>query len=177
MEKNDIAVPGEFLGYEEEVVGDANTFVDGGKVYSDASGAKKVTAGKAEIRPRKTVRRVRPGDIVYGKVQDIYDSVSLIEIEAEPAKERIAVGASYAFLRISELDNRYVNSFREYIRIGDVMRLKVIDVTSMGTYLSISEPGLGVLAAFCSYCRAPLDLKGRLLVCPACGNREVRKIA
>ncbi|MFH1200143.1 MAG: exosome complex RNA-binding protein Csl4 [Candidatus Micrarchaeota archaeon] len=173
---SEVAVPGEFLGFEEEVIGDANTFVENGKVYSFLAGEKKVTGGKAVISPKKSVRPLNAGDIVYGRVQDIYDSVSLIEIAAEPEAKRIAIGASYAFLRISELDNRYVNSFREYIRIGDIMRLKVIEITPLGTYLSVNESGLGVLSAYCSYCRTHLELKGSLLVCPACGNRETRKL-
>lgn len=173
----EVAVPGEFLGYEEEVNGDANTFVDGGKVFSEMSGEKKIAAGKAQITPKKSVRMVKPGDLVFGKVQDIYDSVSLIEIASEPADKRIAIGASYAYLRISELAKRYVNSFREYIKIGDVLKVKVIEVTPLGTYLTIAEPGLGVVKALCSFCRHPLELSGRALACPNCGNRETRKLA
>lgn len=173
----DVAFPGDFLGFEEEVIGDSNTFTDKGRVFSEVAGEKKIAAGKALISPKRSVRMIRAGDVVYGKVQDIYDSVSLVEITTEPADRRVAIGASYAYLRISELAKRYVNSFREFIKIGDMLKVKVIEVTSMGTYLTIAEPGLGVVKSLCSFCRHDLQPKGQMLVCPNCGNRETRKLA
>lgn len=219
----EIVVPGELLGMEEEFFGNEKTIAENGNVYSTVMGEKKLLNKQMQVYSPRSARMLRKGDLVVGKVHDLYDSVSLIiidnldgranrfiqrsgEMEMQagqeegknsinskegnipPAmlaedpfqsKERRAIGATYAYMRITELvrGGGYVKNFRQHIKIGDILKARVIEVNPLGTYLSIAEDGLGVLKARCSSCHLDLAQRGRLLICEECGNKENRKLA
>ncbi len=174
----EFTVPGELLGIEEEVLGDEQTFNENGEIFAAVSGEKKVDGREAHVVPKKSVRMLRKGDEVYGVVEDLYDTVALIVIGGENGNSRTAIGSSYAYLRISEIMKGYfVKSFREYLKIGDIVKARVIDIQNLGTYLTFSETQLGVVKAYCSLCRSDMKKNGPLFVCTECGNRETRKTA
>src|SRR3989344_4870808 len=220
----EIVIPGEELGIEEEFFGNEKTYAENGNVYSLVLGEKKLVDRQVQVHTRKFARMLRKGDVVIGKVHDLYDSVSLIIIEnpdnyrgfesaspnsggfgmangnkpkgtddgesvpaiassqgADTKKpiERKSIGATYAYMRITELvrGGGYVKNFRQHIKIGDILKARVIEVNPLGTYLSIADDSLGVLKARCSTCHIDLEQRGRILVCPECGGKESRKLA
>ncbi len=176
----EIVLPGELLGIEEEILSNEQTFTDKGNVFSSVIGEKTTENRLEQVKTKKFARMLKQGDVVVGRVQDLYDSVSLIVIESESnVGVRKAIGSTYAFMRITELvrGSGYVKSFRQHIKIGDILRAKVIEVTPLGTYLSITEKEMGVLKAHCSECHKQLSQRGRLLICDYCGNKENRKLA
>ncbi|MFH1750685.1 MAG: exosome complex RNA-binding protein Csl4 [Candidatus Micrarchaeota archaeon] len=176
----EITVPGELLGIEEEFFGNENTYSEGGNVYSMILGEKKLTNKQVQLASPKVARMLMKGDVVIGRVKDLYDSVSLILIEsADDSGERKAIGSTYAYMRITELVRGagYVRNFRQHIKIGDILRARIIEVNPLGTYMSISEDGMGVLKARCSVCHTLLSQRGRILVCDDCGSKESRKLA
>lgn len=174
----EVAMPGDHLGIEEEVLGDQQTYSEKGDVYSAVMGEKKLDGMELHIHPKKTVRILQVGDEVMGRVEDVYDSIALIVISPGYTEPRRAIGSSYAYLRISEISKgRYIENFRECLRIGDIVKAKVLDIQPLGTHLTLTEPGLGVVKAFCSQCRQPLQENGRILTCTYCGNKETRKLA
>lgn len=173
-------MPGELLGIEEEFFGNEKTFSEEGNVYSMVLGEKQVLNKQLQVVSPKFCRNLSRGDLVIGVVQDLYDSVSLIEVQsADDSKERKAIGKTYCYMRITELSRggRYIENFRQFIKIGDILKARVIEVTPLGTYLSIADEGLGVLKAHCSNCHSQLTQHGRLLSCGNCGNKENRKLA
>lgn len=195
----EIVSPGELLGSEEEFFGNEKTYPENGNVYSLVLGEKKMLNRQLQVSAKKFTRMLRKGDLVIGLVKDLYDSVSLIVIESadqirgtgaahantnpqDPSQnnfERKAIGSTYAYMRITELvhGGGYVRNFRQYIKMGDILRARVIEVNTLGTYLTIAEDNLGVLKAHCSQCRTELQQRGRVLVCDNCGNKESRKLA
>lgn len=174
----EFAVPGQTLGVEEELMGDEQTFVENGEVVACVPGQKMVAGGQAKVVPRKSVRMLKKDDVVYGYVSDLYDTVALIVINAEEGTRRTALGQSYAYLRISEINKGFfAKSFREFVKIGDIVKARVIEIANLGTYLTFSETQLGVVKAFCSLCRSPMTARDGYVVCDECGNRETRKLA
>ncbi len=64
-----------------------------------------------------------------------------------------------------------------YVKLADVVRARVSSTLNGMNQLSIDEPHLGVLAALCSVCGAPLLRGDGRARCDNCGNVEERKFA
>ena len=171
--------PGDFLGYSEEFVAGDGTIEQDGSIFAVAMGTKQLddSGRRVSVKAFKTVRRLAKGDIVYGKIQDLYDTVALIEFQPLSAPSTFPASESRnAFLRISEITSGYVEKLEDYMRIGDYVRAEILEVKSLGIYLTMKGPDLGVVKAICSYCRGGMVLKGNDLVCSHCGSIEQRKL-
>ncbi len=179
--KNAITVPGDFVAVSEEFASSEGTFEDhDGKVIATRVGKSLIDpkARMASVRAYSKTIPLKDGDLVYGKVQDLYDTVALVQFEPVQAKREFkAASNTYAYLRISEVKRGYVENFRDVLRIGDYIRARIKEVTKMGIYLTIIAPDLGVVKPYCSNCRKQLAFRGRILVCPNCGSKEERKTA
>ena len=175
-----IANPGDFLATSEEFVPEQGVREIDEKLYAVLSGSKLADKARRAIsvKSRKLARPLKIGDVVYGQVRDIYDQIAQVEIAPpEYDGERAAVGATYCFIRISEVADRFIENFRDVIRIGDVVRARIHEIEKLGTYISMKRPDLGVVQAWCSNCRHELTPRGNMLVCSNCGNQETRKMA
>ncbi|HEV8289562.1 MAG TPA: exosome complex RNA-binding protein Csl4 [Candidatus Norongarragalinales archaeon] len=177
---NELSYPGQTVGYVEEFAPEEGVREIDEKLVAVLAGKKQEDKNRRaiSIQSRKIARPIRAGDEVYGIVRDIYEAIALIEIAPpEYDGERAAVGASYMFIRISEISNAYIENFRDVLRIGDILKARVLELQKLGSYITMKEPGLGVVKAFCSNCRKPLQDQGRFWQCNNCGNRETRKSA
>lgn len=172
-------IPGEFLSIEEELAPASGAYAENGNVYSNVIGTRKDDSEKrtVSIAPATIVKLISKGVEVTAVVQDIYDQIALIQFTPANAKPRIAYGNSYGYLRISELVGGYVDQFRDLVRIGDILKARVVEVKDMGIYISIKDHDLGVIKAFCSHCRHELTMQeaSPFMNCPKCHNRERRK--
>ena len=177
----EFVLPGEAIAVSEEFAGAEGTAErKDGSIVSTRPGFKNLDAKTrvASVRSASVTRKIRSGDLVYGLVQDLYESVALIQFEpAEPKGVHIASSNTYAYLRISEVQRGYVDNFRDVLRIGDYVCARIKEVTPLGIYLTLMAPDLGVVKASCSRCRAFMEKKGRVFACPSCGSREPRKPA
>jgi exosome complex component CSL4 len=171
-----LIVPGDFLCYSEEYSANANAFEDAdGKVFSSVVGCEQRddSSRSTAVLSKNAKRPLRAGDLVYGRVEDLYDTVALLRMR--PAAPSVAPHSDSAFLRISEIRRGFVESFRGNIGIGDVLVARVKEVTPLGIYLTIIEDSLGVLRAFCSNCRNEMLFTQRGFYCKACATGEERK--
>ena len=172
-------IPGEFLSIEEELASSQGTYAENGNVYSSVIGNRLDDSTKRtiSITPATMVKLISKGDEITAVVQDIYAQIALIQFTPTNKKPRIAYGNSYGYLRISELAGGYVEEFRDLVRIGDILKARVAEVKDMGIYISIKDPDLGVIKAFCSHCRHELKSQeaSPFMNCPKCHNRERRK--
>ncbi len=171
-------LPGDFLADIEESVGGANTFEEEGHVYAASQGVRRddAAARVVGVQADTTVRLAGGGDLVYGRVRDIFEAMASIEIQAvESRSRRPVVNDSVAYLRISEVQRGYLERFRDVIRIGDMVRARVVQTSPLAVYVSIKDPDLGVVRAACSRCRAWMDYHSNFFLCPECGSREERK--
>ncbi len=136
-------LPGNQIALGEEYLSSKGTFEEKGIIYAAVVGEKQIQNYAASITARKGVEQLKKGDTVIGVIQDLFDQVALVKIEPEE-KGKVATNSN-AYLRISEVTQGYAKRFRDYLRIGDVIRGEVIDITSLGIYLTIARTGLGVI--------------------------------
>ena len=173
-----MALPGDFLGVSEEYVSGEATFEENGGIYAVALGKKHKDehARKVWVEPRKIARPLAAGDIVYGLVQDVYDTVALVEIHPVAINGRTpAWDNRMAYLRISEVKQGYVEHFRDWIKIGDYLKARILEVKPLGTYLTIKDRDLGVVKALCARCKTSRSFVGGESKCIECGFVEQRK--
>ncbi|MEM4254817.1 MAG: exosome complex RNA-binding protein Csl4 [Candidatus Norongarragalinales archaeon] len=171
----ELIFPGKEIAVSEEAQASGGTADDNGVIYATVVGSAKLEGGIASVSNSKSPRLLKSGDLVLGKVEDLFDQVALVSFQ--PLEKNIASSVDRAFLRISEIRGRaggFVDNFKEFLRIGDLIRARVIEVTDLGVYLTIAENGLGVLKAFCTTCRMELNEN---LECKTCMHRERRKMA
>ena len=167
-------MPGEFLAVVEEFEPSQGAFEEHGKVYAAIPGYAKTEAHQASVTNGKAVQKLKRGDTVYAIVRDVYEQIALLEFQPLTPK---AATNTYAYLRIANVQRGYTESFRDVFRIGDYVKAKVAEVKPLGIYLTMAEPGLGVVRAFCASCRAELKLeRTHEQTCRACGRRQGRKL-
>ena len=182
-ESNSFVVPGSFLSYSEEYVGGENAFEDAsgegseGGVFASSVGFLERDSAKrqVDVRAFKAKRLLSQNDLVYARIEDLYDTVALTSFKPVDFRS-IGSPNDFAYLRISEIKQGFVESFRNHLGIGDIVKARVLEVTRLGIYLTIKEDDLGVVQAFCGSCRRELAFAAGGLSCSACGAKEFRKM-
>ena len=172
-------LPGDQLGFSEEFVAGSSAFEQDGVIYASAAGSEHsdAAARSVGVAARKSLRPVKQGDVVYGLVDDLMDTVAIVRFQAAPQGSLSLVsGTDSAFLRVSELMPGYVEHIRDCLRVGDIIRARVLDVKPLGTYLTLKADDLGVIQAYCSRCRSEMASRQTFFLCPKCGSRESRKV-
>jgi len=171
MHMKNIKTPGEVIGTEEEFVAKEGTYSDKGVIYSAALGEYVEDRKQVGVKA-KGFRDAREGDVLMGRVEQIFDQFALVDLEGG---EGIIKPPSYASLHVSSINSEYVESIRNEIRIGDIVKVKVSEIKRSGSVsVTMKEPPLGIVKAFCSKCRKALP---KDLVCSNCGSKERRKLA
>lgn len=174
MEKK-ILLPGDHVGPGEVYAESASTYVENDEVYASTMGVL-----DEEARGLRTKFRKIPftkGTIVYGIVTSVFENFAIVSIVPEKSPEGKLSGADEGKILVKNASRDYTRSMRDAFRAGDIIRAKVTEVDGDTLMLTTAYPEYGVLKAFCSRDKAPLDRAGRDLVCPVCKGRERRKIA
>ncbi len=172
--------PGDFVAHEEEFAAGESTFADAGNVYALRDGKKNADASAhlVSVLARKNTRKAKPGDIAFGRVRDLYQAMAGIEVEAQTWPGEIpSIGEKVVFCRISEIQRGFLEDFREALRVGDFVRVRFDEFKRLAAYVTMKDPDLGVIRAWCSKCRTEMKLSRDGGECPYCGNREPRKVA
>jgi len=171
--------PGDYLGVEEEYFPGYGAYIDDyGNIRSQLVGRVLIDIVKRTIEVRQVKGKPiipKPGDIVLGVVETVSNDLAFIRIyniENKPSRSTDFTGV----LHISQVSNDYVETMYDVLRLGDVVRAKVLN-SLQPFQLNTKHPSFGVVVAFCSKCGEILKLKDDKLVCPACGSVEKRKIS
>lgn len=171
--------PGEFLGTEEEYVSGGGSFQEGSDIYSALFGDLSVDRERRMNinSPASIPVRLKPGMVVYGRIEEIFEPIALVRIAPiDTGKERQVQDQFYCVLHVSRVKMGYARNIKDEVRIGDVIKAVVDEISRDEVYLSTKRGGMGVIKAFCSRCRSPLRLEGQALECDCCGNKEKRKL-
>lgn len=171
----EITLPGEQLAVEEEAIPVSNAYVDeGGYIRASIIGLPSFDKLKKTIYVKPLVKRdvlLKPGTIVEGLVVAASEDLAFIDIYSANGARVRAQGV----LHVSQCSETKINALLEVVKPGDYVRAKVLN--NLPPYqLSLKEPGLGVIEAYCSICGSPLYKSGDKLQCGSCGNIETRKI-
>lgn len=100
-----------------------------GTVY--ISSTDEIMAGKARLMIEALIREVKVGEIFEGKVTRIADFGVFVEIL--PNKEGL--------IHISELSHRHVGRTTDLVKVGDILKVKVIEIDTQGR-INLSKKAL-----------------------------------
>ena len=131
IESGDFVIPGDELGVEEEFMPGDNAFVDGGVVYSAATGKVQFDdkSRKVSVRPTTKLPPVPlDGEIVLAKVSYMRGQFARMEIFAiEGEAGRQIPSAPEGAVHISQAKHSYVKDLESEFQLGDIVRAKVIN--------------------------------------------------
>ena len=181
LETGDFVTPGEELAVEEEFMPGENAFVDGGVVYSSATGkvqfdtkARKVSVFPMSNLPPLPVQ----GDSVIAKATYIRGQFAKMEIIAiEGEKTREIPSAPEGAVHISQARNSYVKDLESQFQVGDIVRAKIVNTQRDPIIMSTTDDDYGVILAKCKECHEVMVPKGNKLTCETCEKSENRKIS
>ena len=170
-----IFLPGEAITTEEEYVPRENTFSDKGIVKASTMGYAVFDETNKEVRIRgKSIKKIRAGDIVTGKVMLVKESNAVIELLSAENGKKIT-GIKTAQIPVRNVSTEYITELRKFFKIGDLVRAKVVMSSPLAIDLATNEKGLGVTKAYCSNCRKEMQFSDNKMMCANCGNIEDRK--
>jgi len=178
MSDGRLVLPGEEVAVGEEFEAGEGTYEDGGKVYAAQPGWLDLdtTHRVARVRSRNPVANPRNGDLVYGIVEEIRPSMVEARIAMIHGRDRQVAGELSASLHVSKISNAYVEDPRDTMRLGDIIRARVIQVDP-SLQITTAEQNLGVVVALCTVCRRPMEkTPGGQVRCPRCERTDRRKL-
>ncbi|MCD6324035.1 MAG: exosome complex RNA-binding protein Csl4 [Desulfurococcales archaeon] len=177
--RNKDVLPGDELCVIEEFLPGYGTFEKEGVVRAAWAGKVQVdmVARTVSVLPIKGVPRLpERNSVIYGVVAVVKDEFAIIKILKDLRGVEYPSGFT-GLLHISQASDRHVKDLYEVIRVGDIVKGKVL--SDHPPYnLTLREPRLGVVLAFCGECGAILKKTGPDTVkCPKCGRIEKRKLS
>ena len=168
-----IVFPGDKIGSVEEYKAGDGVYEERGELFASVAGILEIEGKKASIKGFRKIPELKKGDVVVGRVVEIRNSFAMVEIARKKGEERELAHTGLALLHVSNIGDR-VGSIGEAINYFDIVKARVIDSSPK---ISIREPEMGVLKAFCSSCKTELALDGGKLKCPNCGREERKKVS
>jgi exosome complex component CSL4 len=170
------ALPGDALAVSEEYLPGNNAYDADGIIRALQTGIVIKDTKEKEINVKTTTSSRVPdvGDVVTGQIEVAQSSTSNLKIFYLNGKPTQGGFVGIIFLR-EERGGRGMR--RTAVKLGDVVRAKVISTMNAMIHLSIGEPHLGVIASLCSVCGRPLVMRDGRGQCNNCGNVEDRKFA
>jgi exosome complex component CSL4 len=171
-------VPGDRLGVIEEFMPGPGTYVEDGTIYSFATGRALVDVlnKRVSVFPKTRVLGVpKVGSTVIGQVRDVQSKIAIVRIFQ--VGKHLLSGFFTGILHVSDVSLRYVETMYEACKPGDIIRAKVVSDKNRTFHLSVKEPNLGVIYAFCSRCGNILTFRRVRMRCLKCGKIEKRKVA
>jgi exosome complex component CSL4 len=178
MSDNRLVLPGEEIGTTEEYLPGPGTYEDGGKIFAAVAGVLTIDTKEmaTRVRPLNPPVKLKIGDIVLGRVDDVRSQMVSVELVALLGKDRAISDQGAGTIHVSHVSEHYTEDTGAAYQVLDIVRAKVIS-TSPSVQLATAGSDFGVVKALCSKCRKALTLKGEELFCEHCQKGEPRKIA
>jgi len=170
--------PGEQLGVIEEFLAGVGTYIENGAIYSSGTGSLNLDLSRKEISVRTQThvpRMPKVGSVVIGPVVAASEKTATIRIEQLDDK-KLDIPFS-GIMHVSDVSRTYVKNLTDALKVGDVVRAKVISTKNREFHLEIREDILGVVKAICVICGQTPAQQRNGLRCPNCGEIARRKIA
>ena len=174
-----IVMPGEILGTAEEYIAGEGTIEEKGNIISVSTGALEIDEDRMSINVKYLGEwpKLDVGVEVYGQIINLFEEFAIVEVlKMDNIKRDIIEGTQMGALHISQISNDFVDSIRKTIRIGDIVRAKVIQANPT-LRLGIQDIHCGVVSGHCINCRGILIKKDEDLYCEECDHVEYRKFA
>jgi exosome complex component CSL4 len=177
LKKNLAVLPGDRLAVSEEFLPGPHTYDDSGLIRALVAGKVRRDTKNMEISVEPVVkpRLIAVGDVVAGQVEATQASAAAFKIyylNGKPTDKDFSGSLSLRSGRPGRGGPR-----GPPVKLGDVVRCKVISRLNGIIHLTINEEELGVVYALCGTCGRPLLRGGNKAKCDECGNVEERKLA
>ncbi len=178
----DAKFPGDEISEEIEYAAGEGAYSEDGIVRAEQCGWPCADDGSRTISVEpmfSTPVKLKVGQEMYGIVEDVGDTHATITLSYDKSKGvRYDLSNDYSMLRIENAKQKgqYVKYMRDLIRIGDVVKVKILKFVKGAIDVTMNGKGLGVVKAFCTQCRTPMALKNNKLYCQKCDRSETRKI-
>ncbi len=176
--KAKIVYPGDLIAASEEYLPGPGTYEAEGDIFAAQIGELSLDSREkvASVRGFNPPVEQKVGDVVLTTVQDIKNTMAMVKVEAVEGIERQVTGDTEGTIHISKVSEKYTEDLKKAMRIGDLVRARVVQVKP-SLQLATNEPSLGVVRGLCTRCRYPLVKRGRDLYCEHCERDEPRKVA
>jgi exosome complex component CSL4 len=174
--KQQRVLPGDSLAISEEFLPGHNAYDADGIIRALQAGVvvKDLQQREVDVKSTNVPKVPDVGDVVTGQIEVAQSSTSNLKIFYLNGKPNQAGFVGILFMR-EERGGR--GARRTAVKLGDVVRAKVISTMNAMIHLTVGEPHLGVIASLCSNCGRPLVAAGGRAQCNNCGNVEDRKFA
>jgi exosome complex component CSL4 len=171
-------LPGEYLGAAEEFLPGRGTYEHAGRIFASVVGTPALDPRDRTVRVEAVngVPELNEGDVVYARIDEIKTAMAICTIVSEATTRRGIPGQPEGTVHISKAKDGYTETLSGEFAVGDILLAKVLQAHP-SVKLTTAPATLGVIAARCQVCHAPLRIHGRELVCPRCGHVEHRKLA
>lgn len=177
-EKGQGVLPGDKLAVSEEFIPGSHTYDESGVIRALVAGSvsKDVKAMEISVNPASRPELIRVDDWVTGQVEGSQAGAAIVHIHFLNGNRTYKDFSGMLSLRGMSGGGRGARRTTP-VKLGDIVRCRVISLLNGIIHLSIDEPDMGVVAALCGNCGRPL-LKGSptRLKCDECGNAEERKL-
>ena len=181
-EKGEVVLPGDLVGTCEEFTARDGTYEERGNIYAATTGIVKINSKNRSVSVIPVTNKppvLKLGDIVIGRVNNMRESVALVEIAGIKGgnSDREIVGNLNAAIHVSNVKDAYVKDLSYEFSAFDIVKGKVVDMKNMR--LSTVDKELGVMKAYCGKCSTVLekDNGNDKLKCPKCEGTETRKLS
>ena len=170
------AFPGDVIALAEEYLPGRNSSDENGQIVSSVFGRivrddEELNISVKPYRERITLHR---NDIAYARVMKVDQRRASLRIGAIYNKNMGLV--SYDAEASLGLGGRFSRGPPLILRVGDLIRVRVLKTGSRGIELGIYGDWLGVLRTTCPRCRNVMEQKNGLY-CYNCDTTEIRKVA
>ncbi len=180
MSKSEFVYPGVVLGSEEEFLAGSNSFSDdNGNIVAESCGFVEFDNANHEVKvvsKSEGVSILRKGCHVICVVSSVKPTNVLVQI-LSVLEKGFVVNDSNGSIAVFNISDSFVRNTEDMFRIGDIVKAKVVNVTTYGIELDTKDQDCGVIKAFGIVSRKPLHLINGVLRDPVTGSVEQRKIS
>jgi len=123
----------------------------------------------------KQKKPVGVGDVVYGKIVVVKEKMAVVSLDYAD-NNRVLSPADSGVIFISNIAQGYVKNIEEYLKKGDVVKAKIIEITPYEYKLTTAESNLGVIKGHCIKCKQEIPNNGSQQIrCFNCGTVQTKK--
>jgi len=177
--KEMVALPGDKLAVSEEFLPGKHTYDDSGLIRALTAGSvqKDVKSMEISVKPAVEPEIIKVDDWVTGQAESAQANSANVHIYFLNGKTTHKDFSGMLSLRGFSGGGRGARRTTP-VKMGDIVRCRVVSLLNGIIHLGIDEPDMGVVAASCGNCGKPL-LPGSAtkVKCDECGNVEERKLA
>jgi exosome complex component CSL4 len=173
--ENELVIPGEELGIEEEFLASKNTYVSNGIIRSTVFGKIIKKDNKILVEPLRSIDKLKKNMFIIGKVTDSAGSAVFVKIDDIKIANEEYLALTDGKIIIRSKNNRN-KDIEKPCGIGDIVMARITDEED--TYiLDIFEHETGVIYSRCHICGKAMSANGNTLECKFCDYKETKKVS